>query len=238
MWSKKFLLLAVLLLAGCQTVSTTPAPTPVIWMAQYTPSLGWMGADLNACTQQQSGIALIVSELPASALQPENSNFALRWGPPASVTGSASVLGEDELVFIVNSSNQVSSLSLQQAQSIYSGNTRSWEQASQSNGEINVWEYPQGSDAQEAFDSVIQPQGQPPSFVQLAPNPSAMVQAVAAEPLAIGFIPRRWLNDSVRTLNLTGVNPASMIQPILALTERTPIGAEKDWLTCLQGKIR
>ncbi len=114
MWLKKILLLTTLFLAGCQPAKTTPIPTPVLWTAQYTPSLAWMGPDLNACTQQISGVALIVREAPASALQMENVNFSILWGPPPEVNGSAAVLGQDELAFITHAGNPATSLSLQQ----------------------------------------------------------------------------------------------------------------------------
>ncbi len=185
---------------------------------------------------------MIIQEIPATALQTSNANFALRWGPPTPVTGQATVLGEDQLIFITNADNPVSSLSLEQLQAIYSGSVRSWDQlkaqGSQATGDISVWEYTQGNDVQDGFESAIQSQAQPPSFAQLAPNPTAEIQAVEADKSAIGYIPARWLTNSVHQVNLEGVNPASLVEPILALTAQTPTGAEKDWLLCVQDKLK
>ncbi len=236
------LFLTILFAAGCQPAQTTPIPTPVVWHAQYTPTLGWMGASFNACTQQLSNIALVVNELPAAALDPQSARFALRWGPPARLTGAAWVIGEDRLVFITHPSNPVSRLSLEQVQSIYTGATRSWDklaaEGSPASGKISIWEYPQGEDVQQVFEAAVQRPVQPPSFAQVAPDPRAVVEAVAGDPTAIGFIPAHWLTDAVQPVDLTGAEPSSLVQPILALTAQTPEGAEKEWLLCLQEKIK
>ncbi len=235
-------LLIILFLTGCAPAQTTPIPTPVIWQVQYTSSLGWMGVDLNACTQQLSGIALVVNKLPASALDPENARFSLRWGPPASIPGAAAVIGEDQLVFITHPDNPIHSLSFEQVQAIYSGGTRSWDnlaaEGSPASGRISVWEYPQGEDVQQVFDALVQRQGSPPGFAQVAPDPQTMIAAVSGDPAGIGFIPARWLTDAVQPINLNGADPALLVQPILALIAQPLEGAEKDWLLCLQEKIK
>jgi hypothetical protein len=64
-----------------------------------------------------------------------------------------------------------------------------------------------------------------------------MRQAVAADPSAIGYLPRRWVDSSLRPLSIDGISETSLRQPILAVTQTTPQGAQKEWLLCLQRSI-
>jgi hypothetical protein len=61
-----------------------------------------------------------------------------------------------------------------------------------------------------------------------------MRAAVAADPGAIGFIPSRWLDSTVRSLTITNLDPATLSFPVLALTPTAPTGAQRTWLACLQ----
>lgn len=233
--------LLVLLLAACRPVATTPYPTSVLWSVQYTPTLAWMGADLNACTQQLPGVALAVHELPASALDAKNADFSLLWGPPATTPGYTAVLGQDHLVFIVHPSNPAKGLSVDKLQAVYSGVQRTWDalipQGSASPGEINVWEYPQGQDVQAVFEDLLGRSSEPEAFVSLAPYPAAMLQAVSEDPAAIGYIPARWLDSSVHALTLSGVAPSELGRPIVVLNPAEPQGRQREWLLCLQDRL-
>jgi hypothetical protein len=71
-------------------------------------------------------------------------------------------------------------------------------------------------------------------LVTLAPSPIAMLQAIREDPQAIGFIPRRALDSSVKTLEIPDVPLEILTHPILVLTPAEPTGALKSILLCLQ----
>jgi hypothetical protein len=59
-----------------------------------------------------------------------------------------------------------------------------------------------------------------------------MIEAVAKDRGAIGYVPEAWVGDSVRVLEIE--LPAEMHLPVLALAEQEPQGALRGWLSCLQ----
>jgi hypothetical protein len=66
------------------------------------------------------------------------------------------------------------------------------------------------------------------SFARLAVSPSHMVEALTADPNAIGILPRGWMNDQLRELYVV----ASI--PVLALTPSEPAGPIRELIACMQ----
>ena len=64
-------------------------------------------------------------------------------------------LGNDGIVIAVNTQNQVSDLSDEQLQGIFSGNITNWNQVGGSDGEINVITREEGSGTLDAFKSIV-----------------------------------------------------------------------------------
>ncbi|NMC79640.1 MAG: hypothetical protein GYA59_09800 [Chloroflexi bacterium] len=236
-YNRLFFLLLALLLVACQAATPTPAPMPTLWQVGYTSTLSWMGPLFNTCTLQDSGVGLLVFERPASALDPQESDFSLRWGAPPDSSIPAAVIGSDELVFITHPDNPVQSLSLDDLKAIFSGTARSWEAFGTSPSEIELWLAPDGSDLQQVFQALLGLGDGPTPYGFLAPDPLAMRQAVAASPTAIGYLPARWLDESVQMLTVSDVTLEALQQPILALYNQEPQGQKKQWLLCVQNAI-
>ena len=227
-----------LALAACQAASPLAAvATPKYWRVQYTPALAWMAPAFNLCIRQLPGYALAVFEKPASALDVTQAEITLRWSAPTETTGSLVELGWDDLVLVVNPRNPLQSLTTSQVRNIFSGANRTWSDFSQGNAQaIQVWSYPQGNEIRQYFEDALAPLDLLPS-AHLAPDPMTMRQSVAADPSAIGFLPGRWVDSSVRQLTIPDIPEPSLRQPILAITPAAAQGAQKDWLLCLQRSI-
>jgi len=99
-----------------------------------------------------------------------------------------------------------------------------------------VWSYLQGNEIRQFFEDALSPVDLL-SSAHLAPDPNAMRQAVAADPSAIGYLPGRWVDSSVRPLSIAGSPAPSYASPSWAATQATPHGAQKEWLLCLQRSI-
>jgi len=56
---------------------------------------------------------------------------------------------------------------------------------------------------------------------------------VAADPAALGFVPAQLLDDSLKALQIEGLD-AALEQPILALAASEPQGALRQFLGCVQ----
>jgi hypothetical protein len=65
-------------------------------------------------------------------------------------------------------------------------------------------------------------------------DPQQMLSAIAADQGAIGFIPVRWLDSTVRSVTISNIDSASLSFPVLVLTPTEPSGAFRTWLSCVQ----
>jgi len=235
-------LLTVIFLASCQPAAvSTPIPTPIIWEIQFTPTVSWLGAIFNDCMQTQPHASIVVHETPAQAIDPDAVDFAFQWGAPIEAPGYAAVIGWDELAIIVHPDNPVDSLALAQVIEIYSGASRSWSLFTPfpppGAGRIRLWGYAAGNDVQNGFNALTGGPLQSDTLLHLAPDPQAMIEAVAGDAAAIGFIPRHLLDKRVRSVQLTTPGEAELRQPILALSAAEPQGDRRAWLLCVQDEL-
>lgn len=218
--SKPVLLLLVILLAACQPapVAEITAQPPV--EVALSPSLTWLEGDLAGCAS-----AVKVAVQRADDIPSDPGVIELQLGEPPA--GSyAAVLGVDHLVVIVHPDNPLTELSLEEAQDIFAGRQKTWADGS----EIQTWSLPATTDASTALIAA----GLTIANTGLAPTPQSMLKAVASNLLAIGYLPARWLNPTVRALDVTDLK---VDLPILAVSEQEPQGSARALLVCLQEKI-
>lgn len=234
LWQAISLLLC--LLAACQPLPTpqiAPQPTPRVLTVQATPALQSFTGKFHACAGiERPSIGLVVSNTPAPSLDINKADIALRWGVQFKLEGYAAELGKEALVIVVSPQHAGQSIQLSDLQAIYQGKLRAWPGAS---SEVHAWTYPGGDDAAQVFEGVVLGGGQIlGSAVYTAPDPAAMLEAVSKDLNAVGYLPRGWLNDSVKSLDVQGIAPETMRQPVIALSKSEPEGPEKSWLICLQ----
>lgn len=239
-WRILLAALITLLLTGCQSdLPRFSPPTPRVLIVQSTAALTALGDDFQRCAAEMDNTGLVLLERPTTALDLSQSAITLTWGdkgrwdPGKGAYGA--VVGQEALVLIANPANPVDALALTDLQAIYTGDLRAWPGADDAQ-EIQPWVYPTGEDVQQIFESLLGGLLPSPRVAYLAPDPSAMREAVARSPNAVGFIPARWFNDTVKPLRIDGLDPARLTQPVLAWTKSEPIGQEKTWLICLQGQ--
>jgi hypothetical protein len=226
------------LIGGCQpSASPAPAPTPVVLVVQVSPALKSLQPEFEACITGQGVTGLVMSEVPARSQQVSRRELALRWWSETPPDGYAAEIGEEELAFIVSNQNPRSEIRLDELKSIYRGTLKNWP-GSDSTGPVKPWSYPQGDDASVVFNSIVL-QGEPmrANQISLIPDPPAMLAAISADPQALGYIPRRWLDGQVKEIHVSGLKEADLRRPILSVSAAEPQGFEKDWLLCLQEKL-
>lgn len=231
-------LLPLILFAACQpALVAVPRPTPSTLVIQSTPALEPLGKVYRACVEELENSGLVLLDTPAASIDLNKPGLALRWGAGVLLPEHAFIVGQEELVIIAHPRNPLNSITLPVLQAIYSGAQRSWPQ-SQPPLETQPWVYLSEDDVQGIFEAAAL-DDQPPSarVVSLAPDPSAMREAVAASPAAIGFLPRRWLDETVKALPIEGLDAGRLRQPIIAVSRSGPQGSEKTWLLCLQQRL-
>jgi DNA-binding transcriptional LysR family regulator len=226
------------LIYACSPPPTQPPhPTLQILTVSYTPGLKPLLDALNACAFQQQEIALVVNEVPAPHLDIHKSDLALRIGFPEGSTAFSAPLGMEEIVLIAHPSNPVEILNIEDVKNIFKGVTTSWFEINGYELEIEIWINFTDGDIHQAFQKGILDTLSPATMSQIAPDPAAMLTAVGNNPSAIGYLPRSWLSEEVKTINISSHSGDLLRQPLLALSVNEPIGNGRTFLVCLQSGI-
>ena len=227
------------LITGCAIQpSADPAPTPMTLRIGITSSLEWLRPDLAECAQLTPGLTLSVRFNEVKAQSLEDSDVLLRWSNLAPASAAPFEIGKDSLAVIVNPDNPVDTLDAARLKDFYTGQATAWTDPEGTPlGSVQTWVYPAGEDTQILLTATLLADSPITTTARIAPNPAAMLEAVAADPLAIGFLPARWLDSTVRKISITGYASDQWTLPILAVTRPEPSGITRDWLLCVQGQI-
>ena len=232
-----FLLLLVLL-AGCAAPSSTPQPTLQVWRVQRTPALGWMDDSINQCIREQPGSGVLLSGVTAAELDPLQADISLTWDTVPVEGLPVFQLGTDQLAVAIHPDNPLRVVTSEQFSNIISGKWTTWQQVDESlSGEISWWLLPPGDETRTLLEKTFEADLQMNPFAWLAPDPSAVVQSVAADTLAIGVVPSRWVDKTVKSIPLQGVDGNTLTLPILAIARQQPDSAMTAFLGCLQKNI-
>jgi phosphate transport system substrate-binding protein len=190
---------------------------------------------LNSCAQENTGIALLVSEIPFKELGQSEADLVLWIGEPPERTAFSAPLAMEEMVLIVHPDNPVRTLSVEEVTSLLNGEIGDWEPLVELDEPVKVWAYPPGNEVQQVVMDEFLPEGSLTSSGYLAPDPMAMVEAVSRDPGAIGFLPGAWLTGDVSRVGLEE-DSVDLHRPVLALSANTPTGAIRNFRACLQGQ--
>ena len=222
------LLTALFALSACAPLTVeTPPPAPQAIRVAYSPTLRPWADALHACAGQTPEMALVTEEVSPAAPDFEEADLTLWFGePPQGFAGAAFSLGVDEIVIITGADLNFSPVTPAQLQEIYTGAASG----------LQPWTYPEGSDLRSIFDEAVLAGASPSPDVMLAPSPAAMLEAVAADPQAVGYVPKSWLAADVQTAASDSALREMLAQPVLALTAAEPQGTLRDFLACLQKK--
>lgn len=148
-------------------------------------------------------------------------------------------IARDGLVLIVNPKNSVEDISLDQIRDIYSGSITHWSQLGGVDSRINLIAREEGSGTRSAFTELVMGEREitPKSIVQ--DSNGSVMQLVAGDPNAIGFISLGLVNDQVKALALDGVEATAgnimngsytLARPFLFVTKDEPTGLTKSFI--------
>jgi DNA-binding transcriptional LysR family regulator len=180
---------------------------------------------LHRCASEHPEIALITEETSSTAVDFLSGDLILWFGEPSQgIPNYATSLGEDEIVIIAGSEVALRNLNAEQLGELYS----------EPSSVYQIWAYNEGNELRTIFDHAVLENSAISSYVLLAPDPAAMVEAVTADPMAIGYIPETWLTGDVQRISIEREIKNAFEQPILALTNAEPAGNLENSLVCLQ----
>lgn len=222
--SKRLLLLTIALLGACSgEVTGTPPPTPILVNVTLPEELEPAAEALRICDQSEPEIALRVDLFPSPEIP--SGDLTLWLGtPPEPFTrqesGSfAALLGWEEIVAVVHGDNPLTTLSREAIAQLFEGKVNNWQELGGEDLEVSVWVFPEGNPAREAFDGAFLGGKDPTPSAWLAFTPQGMVNAIASDPGAIGYLPRAWIEYTQAEVAVVQVNPRpeTLFLPVVAL---------------------
>jgi len=214
----------------------------------YTASLEWLSPAMATCAQTIDDFSIITHNLPVDQLEASLDAVKLRWGAPQNLTSYSAVLGFDRLALIVNPANPLDSLTQDVSQKIANAGLSNWGEVYATCSECFISApdenfstqtlalnyYSNQEEPQQLFNEIIMT-GQPVSAATalLIPGGRQMLEIVASNQAAFGFIPARFLSSSVKEVAITGIESPALQMPILVISSVEPTGKTRDWLLCL-----
>ncbi len=215
----------------------------------YTPSMEWLLPAMSTCARTQGDFSIVTHLTPADQLSSVSDQMILRWGAPADMKDYAAVIGTERLAIIVNPQNPLVSLPFDLMRKISTAELGTWSSVQDQCPECfstplieelstlspALIFYPSDDESQQLFGNAVmggQPVASAPAM--LVPGGKQMLESVAENPGGIGFLPARFINQSVKEVTITDLDATTLQMPLLAVSSTEPTGKAREWLLCLQ----
>ncbi len=240
------LLLLIAFLAACGEPLATPAP--VFLEAAGSTSLSLLVTELAAAhSQQEPLVSLEVSDggtgFGLESLRAGEVDLALAsWLPPNLDPGwQATAIARDGIAIIVHPGNPLDGLGLLQLRDLYSGRAYEWAavggRAVQSPAQPVSRE--EGSGTRAAFEALVMEGARVTPRAVVVPSSQAVVEYVAANPAAIGYVSMGYISPEVKVLKVEGELPTpqtvrqgsySLRRDLWLVTAAPPSAAVQDFI--------
>jgi phosphate transport system substrate-binding protein len=125
--------------------------------------------------------------------------------PPAGT--QATVIARDGIALIVHPTNPITGLTLLQAHDLFAGRIIDWEGVASRPGLVQVVSREDGSGTRAAFEAIVMGEDRVTLTALVMPNSQAVVDYVAGDPHAIGYVSRGYVNGEVQALAVEGLSP-------------------------------
>ena len=224
-------LLTVAMLSGCGSSSSASASTAA---AATSAAASEATADLSGTvsTDGSTSMEKVIGAL-SEAFSEKYPNVTVTYNPTGSGSGITAVtegscdiglasrdLKDDEkngltqitvaidgIAMIVNNDNPVTDLSIDQIARIYTGEITNWKDVGGDDAEIVVIGREAGSGTRDGFETITDTKDNC-KLAQELTSTGAVIQAVGANPNAIGYASLAAVDDTIKTLTVEGVAPS------------------------------
>lgn len=233
----------LMVVTACTSPLPTLPPAPAETIIQLIPALRYLEADIQTCSLKNSPLPVLVNEYTIDKMNAQSADISLMIGDPIDSSIPAFQLGQDELVVIVNPLNSITSLSLTSLQGIMQNFFTRWEQIDPNSGkeipgDIEVLLYPPKDELQRMIITLLN--GGKPVGIRTSTldDPEGIRNTVSDHPGAIGFIPKAYLTDTVRVMEINDYSRENLTMNIIAQTRGQPGSLQTTMIDCLQKLIK
>lgn len=149
------------------------------------------------------------------------------------------VIARDGIAIAVNTAQDVSNLTLEQARDIFAGVITNWNEVGGADEEIVVISREEGSGTRSAFEELVMGDAIITGDALLFPSNGAVRTAVNQTPNSIAYLSFGYLDGSVTPLSIDGVAATTdninngtypVVRPLLYVIEDTPEGLVKAYI--------
>jgi phosphate transport system substrate-binding protein len=151
----------------------------------------------------------------------------------------AVTIAKDAIAIIVNPKNPIEDLPLDQIRNIFSGTIENWKELGGPLHPIVLVTREEGSGTRESFQKFMMEKEEISLEALVQDSNGAVRQVVASDPRAIGYISLGLVNEQVKALRISGVEPSitnidngkyRLVRPFLFVFNGEPEGQAKSFL--------
>lgn len=206
-------LLWTCLAAACGTTVATPVPVSLtVAAASGAQPLASLLADayMQANPHVQIAVEPVASDAAAQHYVEQGRADAALLLSTAPLDASQGLtitqIAVDALVIAVHRDNPLQNIGLDLARQVFNGRVRLWSELDAGHGQIEVLTREDGVGERTAFQQTVMRRRQITPTALVLPGDRELLEALASEPEAIGYLPASWLDDRVKALTLEGMS--------------------------------
>ena len=148
-------------------------------------------------------------------------------------------IARDAIAVIVHPKNSVQGLPLTKVRDVFSGKIRNWRELGGHDHPIILVTREEGSGTREAFQKLVMGKEEINLVALVQDSNGAIRQVVSSDPNAIGYISLGLVNEKVKALEISGVEPSvkniesgryHLVRPFLFIFSSEPAGEAKSFL--------
>lgn len=235
---------AITILSACSASQTgTPIPTAQVINIYYSPSLDYSRNDISRCIKSSNTVVPYLHEQSTEISNLQSGDILLHLGEADWDENDFFVtrITYENIMFIVNTSNPLESIDINELEAIFSGRQKYWQMESMNGALISVWAYPKDSELSNWINSGLLGGGRSGINFKLVPDPESALEAVSQDEFGISYVPGGWIEQidnrklsSVKVLKIQNSDDVLTPLPVLAYLSKKPSGVIRDFLLCLR----
>ncbi len=241
-WQSHFLLLLLILPACAPLPTATPPPTPQILVIARPLALQGWDERIHTCAKNYPQLAVfVIDNYPGAQPIPEP-KVTLQLGNPSQPADNTYLLGQEDILLLANTAFPDEELSFSGLQDLVTTSLTIPASPESLAHPVQFWTYPPGDEARAAFEQAVLPDGTSPTLALIAPDPSAMLEALEGDPAVIGYLPASSLSQTsadqqrkIKVIKLIETPADFLRQPVVASLSTSPSPLMNAYLQCLSG---